>query len=376
MTGRRRVGVYPHGNSGWKIQVKNHKTGKWKQLTATRRRFEALRIPLRNPRAITKTDAYRLKQKYEDLLWQENGLSIERTEFQDAIDDYLKFQQNAQKYLHDKERVLGEFAAIVGDIPLAEITKAHLKEFENHLRDRLLHGKERLKINTIIRYLVYVKSFFNYCYREGWIFRSPFFNYRLPREDSAPEIKPFSLDEVSDIVRFLRGNEPQNREYAVWIIAGFSGLGLRLIELRLLNWEVFDAKERFVHITESKNLESRRPQPVPLSLEPLFLEQRKKSGPMFPAMAGQRISQNQMASLGKKIASQFSGFAWRRFRKTYSTLLQTAGVDSLIIDRLLGHSSRSSAIRVSARHYIGKEYGFYRSLVDKALEPLEEVFWG
>ena len=95
---------------------------------------------------------------------------------------------------------------------------------------------------------------------------------------------------------------------------------------------------------------------------------------MFPTLSGNWTNRHQMNSLSKRMAKKFLGFSWGRFRKTYSTLLQNAGVDSLIIDRLLGHSSRSSAIRVTARHYIGKEYEFYRSLVDKALKQIGVLF--
>jgi len=378
MAGRKRLGVYRHGNGGWKIQVKNPKTGRWKQLAATRKRFDALGIPLRNGTTVTKSDAYRLKLKYEEHLARGSSATLERTNLQVAIQEYLRYQRNSAKFLRDKKRVLGEFAELVGETQLPDITREHLRNFEDYLGDVALRLEanetaRKLHANTVIRYLKYVRSFFNFCYREGWIFRSPFINFPLPQERAAP-IRPYSLKDVREVVSFLRDDQHNDREYAVWMVAGFVGLGLRSIELHGLNWEDFDPEQRFARISESKNLESRRPQPVPLSIMPLLCERQRESGPMFPAQAGQRASPNQMNSLAKRIANKFPGFIWARFRKTYSTLLQNAGVDSLIIDRLLGHSSRSSAIRVSAQFYIGREYEFYRSLVDEALEPLTPLF--
>ena len=154
------------------------------------------------------------------------------------------------------------------------------------------------------------------------------------------------------------------------MISGFLALGLRCIDLQALNWEDVDMEKRFVKIELSKNLESRRPQPIPRCLMPMFETRRMVEGPLFPTQCGEPTSKHQMSSLARRIAKEFPGFNWQRLRRTYATLLQKAGVDALIIDRLLGHSSRSSSIRVTAQHYIGKEYGFYQSLVDEAFKPL------
>ena len=371
MPKRKRIGIYPHGK-GWRIQVKDPRTGKWKQIVTTRKRFEKLGIPLKSDSRISKEEAFILKQKYEEMLQLEatSGIPVEEGRLIQGISEYLKYQRNTPGFFKDKERVLGEFVYVVGNLPLGDVTKAHLMEFENHLRkedrERILHN------NSVARYLRYLRTFFNYCFHEGWIFRSPFLNFPLPTE-SPREIEPYRLEEIGEIVQWLKTG---NREYVFWMVAGFVGLGLRSIELQGLTWKDFDPKERFVHISESKNPQSKRPQPVPLCLMHLFQEKQEESGPLFPTRSGDFPTRNQMNSLRTRVSKTFPKFRWGRFRKTYSTLLQKAGVDSLIIDRLLGHSSRSSSIRVSAQYYIGKEYAFYRDLVDEALEPFGEIFLG
>lgn len=371
MAGRKRTGVYPHGK-GWKFQVRDPRTGRWKQIAATRKRFEQLGILVKSCDQITKTEAALLKQRYEELLKLEVTAGIPAREqlLSHAIEEYLRYQRNVPRFLHDKERVLGEFVKVLGNLPLRDVEKAHLREFENRLRSP--NRERELHNNSVARYLRYVRTFFNYCHREGWIYRSPFRNFPIPQDDPT-EIRPLTLDEVGTIVRTLKAGK---RDYAVWMVAGFVGLGIRSIELQGLDWNDFDEEHRFVRISKSKNLESRRLQPVPLSIFTLFNDLQQEHGPMFPTMTGERASRNQMSSLGRRIATKFPGFNFGLLRKTYSTLLHNARVDSLIVDRLLGHSSLSSAIPISARHYIGREYEHYRALVDQALKPLGEVFSG
>jgi len=380
MAGRKKLGVYSHGNGAWRIQIKDPKTGKWKQIVATRKRFLALNVPFKNSDQITKSEAYCLKQKYEEILHQEQTYNPpeHRVTLNEAIKEYLKYQRNTPDFLKDKKRVLGEFLDITENQPLTDVNKTHIRSFEEYLRMERAGGPckgRQMHPSSVARYLRYVRSFFNFCYREGWIFRSPFLNYPLPRDKSTP-IKVYTLTELKKIVDWLRENvSNQEREYVIWIITGFIGLGLRSIELQGLDWKKFDPKERFIHISESKNPESCRSQPVPLCLMELFKSKMNKSGPMFLTRSGNRTSKSQMQSLRKRITKHYPGFTWQRLRRTYATLLQAAGIDSMIIDRLLGHSLRSSPLRISAMHYIGKEYKFYRSLVDQALKPLEKIFY-
>lgn len=371
-------GVYSHGDKGWRFQIKDPVSGKWKLIAATKKRFIALNIPIKGNR-ITKSDAFQLKLKYEELLQQEEryGFPTDEYSLEQAILEYLHFQRNTPEYLRDKERVLNEFRKVIGNLHLREISKGHISTFEKHLRTKRHSGPckgTKISQTTVARYLRYIRSFFNFCNREGWIYRSPFLNYPMPKDDSSP-IEVYSIDEIKGLISWLKeADETESREYIIWYLMGFLGLGLRLIELQELNWENFDRKNRFVIISESKNAESHRSQPIPLCFAHYFKRMSKKSGPMFTTMAGKRTSKNQMQSLRRRITKAFPGFTWQRLRRTYATFLQVAGIDSLIIDRLLGHSSKSSRIRISARHYIGKEYSFYRDLVDKALEPLGEIF--
>ncbi len=373
MARRRTTGIYQHGK-GWKFAIKDPASGKWKQLTATRARFQELAVPLARTGPITRSDVTRLRDRYQSTLEQACALQVVPTGsgvlLGEAISDYLRFQRNTPAYLKDKKRVLSEFRELVGDRDLRDITKQDIGDFERTLGDeeRALHP------TSIARYLRYVSTFFNYAVREGWISRSPFVNFTLPQDKSTP-IEVYSIKELCSLVKVIRDSAHRGeRDYVIWMLHGFLGLGLRVMELEGLNWEDFDQEERFVHITKTKNSQSLRPQPIPAVLLPEFTRRQRESGPMFPTQSGVRASLNQMKTLGRRVSGRVPGFSFRRLRRTYATLLQAGGVDALIIDRLLGHSSRTSTLRVSASHYIGKEYTFYRGLVDEALEPLGEVF--
>ncbi|MCA8941563.1 MAG: tyrosine-type recombinase/integrase [Planctomycetes bacterium] len=371
MARRRSTGIYRHGR-GWKFAVKDPSSGKWKQLTATAARFRALRVSVRNPASVTRTEVAQLRDRYQERLGltSEQGLAAQdEVRLVRAVEDFLRFQRNTPAFLRDKRRVLEEFGDVVGNVELSAVTRDDLAEFEA----RLSAESRKLHPTSVARYLRYLRTFFNFALREEWVTRSPFANFRIPRDASTP-IEVYALDELRSLVTALRSSgENGDRGYALWMLQGCLGLGLRVMELEALDWEDFDEKQRFVRISKTKNAQSQRLQPIPRVLMSEFVR-RASSGPMFPAQSGERANRNQMSSLRCRIAKLSPGFSWRRLRRTYATLLQAGGVDSLIIDRLLGHSSRSSAVRVSASHYIGKEYSFYRDLVDEALKPLGGVF--
>jgi hypothetical protein len=63
------------------------------------------------------------------------------------------------------------------------------------------------------------------------------------------------------------------------------------------------------------------------------------------------------------------GFQWKRFRKSYATILTIAGNDDVSVSRLLRHSAGGKNVSIAAKHYIGRSDRFLRDVVDEAFAP-------
>ena len=68
----------------------------------------------------------------------------------------------------------------------------------------------------------------------------------------------------------------------------------------------------------------------------------------------------------RALKKDIPGFQWKRFRKSYATILGEAGNDVLVVSRLLRHSAGGKNATIAQRHYIGRSQEHLRDLVDEA----------
>ena len=80
------------------------------------------------------------------------------------------------------------------------------------------------------------------------------------------------------------------------------------------------------------------------------------------------ITQNGMNRIRATVAKELPAFQWKRFRKTYATILAEAGNDGIVVSRLLRHSLGGKAASIAQRHYVGQDLRRLREVVDGALE--------
>jgi hypothetical protein len=59
-------------------------------------------------------------------------------------------------------------------------------------------------------------------------------------------------------------------------------------------------------------------------------------------------------------------FTWKRFRKTFATILHDAGNEDIVVSRLLRHSAGGKNVSVAQRHYVGRSGALLRTAVDEA----------
>jgi hypothetical protein len=57
---------------------------------------------------------------------------------------------------------------------------------------------------------------------------------------------------------------------------------------------------------------------------------------------------------------------WKRFRKTYATIVAAAGNDIVMVSRLLRHSAGGKNVSIAQRHYLGRSDNLLRAAVDEA----------
>ena len=73
-----------------------------------------------------------------------------------------------------------------------------------------------------------------------------------------------------------------------------------------------------------------------------------------------------MTCWGTNLTQHLPSFQWKRFRKTYATILERAGNDVVVISRLLRQSAGGKNVTMAQRHYIGKSLMHLREIVDEA----------
>jgi hypothetical protein len=66
------------------------------------------------------------------------------------------------------------------------------------------------------------------------------------------------------------------------------------------------------------------------------------------------------------------GFQWKRFRKTFATIM-AAGNDDMMVSRLLRHSAGGVSSSMASKHYVGRSHALLRTAVDEAFGPYRAI---
>jgi integrase len=202
--------------------------------------------------------------------------------------------------------------------------------------------------------------------------------YRKPREqlrDPNP-LTDAELTKFFDFVRAPARYRPDAWTSMEWVGIGLLTLGLRPIELQRARWENVNWDERFLFIAEihgNKLTQARQWQPIPLAAWPHFVARRKPTGLIWTAHHGAEITDDALARMRRTVQAELPGFAWKRFRKSYATILSDAGNDVVAVSRLLRHSAGGKNVSIAQRHYVGRSGALLRDVVDEAFAPYAGV---
>jgi len=355
----------------YRFKYRDPFSGKPKLLYCVPERFREAGIPLEDPAVVRKPTkhAEALVKRLQGLFLASLGsvrLNRGMTDaptISAAIEDYFRlYTKQSPGYRATLRRIFEEFQEIVGDKPVDQIVNHDLSAFEEHLGGRL-------GVVSVRSYIRQLSMLITYCWKNGWIRKDPRATYRLPKE-TPKDPNPFSRDELE---KFFAAMEPKAFDHLRWMGVGMLCLGLRPIELEHARWEDLNVGERLLFIRKShpnKMPQACQNQPIPLVAWPMFVERKEKEGLIWTARFGGECTMGAQSRARRTVQNRLPDFQWKRFRKSYATILQEHGNDDVIVSRLLRHSAGGKNISVAQRHYIGRNDRFLRSIVDEAFDDL------
>ena len=313
--------------------------------------------------------------------------------------EYLRAVKNSSphtvlNYGKDLEQFLGYLSppGVAPPSPGA-VTHATIREFIGHLHD---HGLQK---SSVARKLASLRSFFNYCVREGWLkdnparlVPTPKLPKRIPSVLSAEEMNGF-LDKLAEKSPASGGALPARRRTSAAnaaeavpsgkrdenllprrdraILELLYAAGLRVSELTGLNLLDIEPKERVLRVRGKGNKErivpygSKAQEALerywPVREELLAqTSTRRRAAPSTQAVflnyTGRRLTQRSVGRIVKKYV-RLINVNWdlhpHSLRHAFATHLLADGADLRAIQELLGHQSLSTTQKythTSIRH--------------------------
>lgn len=291
-----------------------------------------------------------------------------------AIEAYFDLYSKSPSYEKGLRAIFGDFTKVVGDRPLDAIRDTDLKLYERHLAGRV--GR-----TSVRSYLRQLGMLIHFGVRKGWIRLDPRLTYKLPKEE-LKEPDPFSKEELAkffEIVRSPVSGQRKGWSHLEWIGTGLLHLGLRPIELMHAEWDDVNFEERFLYVRRShpnKMPQACQNQPIPNVIWPMFEARGRvmrdgaivtRTGLIWTGPGGVPANPDLLARGRATVQEKLPKFQWKRFRKTYATILERAGNDVVTVSRLLRQSAGGKNVTMAQRHYIGKSQKILRQVVDDAL---------
>lgn len=258
----------------------------------------------------------------------------------DALATYIDGRHwNRLKVKEQAKVYIGRFIELVGDIPLADLTKQHAYQFAE-----VLAHKEGYANKTVGTHLSCVNAMLKWCERRGWMTSQPFSGLDLRGYGAKSEKwKVFEKDMLMQLFA-LPLRDQERLLFSILITTG-----MRLDEAALLRWE--DVKQQdgitFFDLRESivKTDGSQRMVPVPdsLSLPPsgkgrIFNYRIDQDGKAQNAASRALMREVRRVTKDKKIVAH-------SMRGTLKTFLRDAGVSKEVNDFITGHSQGDVAGR-------------------------------
>lgn len=218
----------------------------------------------------------------------------------------------------------------LSDIPLREINYQFIRDFELYLL--MVRGNKQ---STIAQYLISLKKLIELAYKNEWIFRNPFANYKI--EDEKSERGYLTQREV-EILMNCKLNRKLERTRDVFIFCCFTGLSY--IDVFKLNKEQIqlsiDDQQWIMGKREKTDMDYFIPiMEIPKKIIEKYKNETFKNGKLLPVKTSNIINPHlkeiaEICGIKKRLTFHLS-------RHTFATLAISKGVSLESVSKMLGH---------------------------------------
>ena len=253
-------------------------------------------------------------------------------------------------------RVLQRFAkAFPPEIDLGEIDLDQIRTFVQ---------QKRLSEWTRRTYYARLRTFFGFCVEQGFCERNPVNDMKAPPEPrrAINYVAPDDLHRLLIVIECQAGRSKREGEVRWYadIVRFAAGSGLRLGEICALKWKDVDLGAGIVTVRSddvhrTKSGDERVVQVSPQAARVLGVwyerDRPKKQDFVFHGPVSRELSYEGTSRLFRKyrrLAGLPEGLTFHSLRKTYGTVLASAGVPLKTIQKMLGHADVSITARIYA----------------------------
>ncbi len=254
---------------------------------------------------------------------------------QTIIDEYESHCQhrNKSKTINDDIKRIEDFTDWANILRITDITESNVKQYLKYrlaTPRRIKVGKNKyedryISISTINHIITTLKAFVNYAIGQNYINDNLIKNIKKYPEETTPP-RFLSKEEIKEFL------EHAEKETLYPMIITAMATGLRLGELKALQWDHVDLKQKTITVMKSKSRKF-RVIPIHKKLHSVLNKLPKTKKKCFNRINGRRIFDR--IALNSKI----KGVGWHTLRHTFASHLVMAGTDLATVKELLGHSS-------------------------------------
>lgn len=220
----------------------------------------------------------------------------------------------------------------VSDIPLREINYQFIRDFEIYLLT--VRGNKQ---STIAQYLINLKKIVELAYKNEWIFRNPFINYKI--EDEKSERGYLTQREVEILMNWkLDKKLEQTRD--VFIFCCFTGLSY-IDVYKLTKQQInlsLDGQQWIIGKREKTDVDYFIPlMEIPNKILKKYKNKTFKNGKLLP-VKGNRAVNRHLKEIAKACGIK-KHLTFHLSRHTFATLTMSKGVSLESVSKMLGHKN-------------------------------------
>ena len=220
----------------------------------------------------------------------------------------------------------------LSDIPLREINYQFIRDFEMFLLT--VRGNKQ---STIAQYLINLKKIVELAYKNEWIFRNPFINYKIEDEKSE---RGFLTQREVEVLMNWKLDKKLERTRDVFIFCCFTGLSyIDVFKLTRdkINLSI-DGQQWIMGKREKTDMDYFIPMmEIPKKILEKYKNETFKDGKLLPVKVSLTVNRHlkeisEICEINKHLTFHLS-------RHTFATLTMSKGVSLESVSKMLGHKN-------------------------------------